>query len=123
MRKSSAKPQRGLRVADQIRRDLAEIIQRELPSARVGLVTLSDVEISPDYAHARVFFTCIGADPAAVAQVLNDKAGYFHSLLYKRLMIHTVPRLKFVYDDSVERGFEIDRLIDRAVGSGDPPKE
>ncbi len=122
MTRGSNKHDRAHRVAEQIRRDLAEIVQREVPTARVGLVTLSDVEISPDYAHARVFFTCIGAEPAAVAQVLNDKAGYFHSLLYKRLTIHTVPRLRFVYDESVERGFEIDRLIDDAVGNGSKTK-
>jgi ribosome-binding factor A len=114
------KPQRGQRVADQIQRDLAEIVQREVPMERAGLVTVSGIDLSPDYAHAKVYFTTLGAPPAAAERVLNDKAGYFHSLLFKRLSIHTIPRLVFVHDSSVEKGFELDRLIDRAVG-GPPP--
>jgi ribosome-binding factor A len=116
MRKSSAKPQRGLRVADQIQRDLAELIPREVRDARVGLVTVSGVEVSPDYAHAKVYFTVIGGDAQVAARGLNAAAGHLHNLLFKRLSIHTVPRLHFVHDTSVERGFELDRLIDRAVG-------
>lgn len=117
MRKPSTKPQRGLRVADQIQRDLAELIPREVRDPRVGLVTLSGVEVTPDYAHAKVFFTVIGGEPAVATKGLNAAAGHLHNLLFKRLSIHTVPRLHFVHDTSVERGFEIDRLIQRAVDS------
>lgn len=112
--KPASKPNRGLRVADQIQRELAEMIQREVSAERAGLVTLTGVEVSPDYAHARVYFSTIGAPVAAAQQALNDKAGYFHSLLFKRLTIHTIPRLSFVHDESVERGIEIDRLIEQA---------
>jgi ribosome-binding factor A len=112
--KPRQKPQRGLRVADQIQRDLAEMIQREIPGTRAGLITLSGVEVSPDYAHAKVYFTVLGAEPAVAARALNDKAGYFRSLLFKRLSIHTIPRLTFVHDASVERGFALDRLIETA---------
>lgn len=112
--KPSAKPNRGLRVADQIQREVAEMIQREVPTQRAGLVTLTGVEVSPDYAHAKVYFSTIGAPIDAAQQVLNDKAGYFHSLLFKRLTIHTIPRLSFVHDETVERGIEIDRLIEQA---------
>lgn len=111
------KPQRGLRVADQIQRELAELIARELRDPRIGLVTLSGVEVSPDYAHAKVYFTVIGSDPELAGRGLNAAAGHLHHLLFKRLSIHTVPRLHFVHDTSVERGFEIDRLIKRAVDS------
>ncbi|MEW5879423.1 MAG: 30S ribosome-binding factor RbfA [Pseudomonadota bacterium] len=120
MRQSAKKPQRGQRIADQIQRDLAEMIQREIPLSRAGLVTVSGVEITPDYAHAKVYFTVLGGDPEAAAKLLNDKAGYFHSLLFKRLQIHTVPALKFVHDASVEKGFEIDKLIADAVAPGTP---
>ena len=113
--KPNKKPGRGLRVADQIQRDLAEIIQREVPTERAGLVTLTGVEVSPDYAHAKVYFTTIGAPVESAQRVLNEKAGYFHSLLFKRLSIHTIPRIAFVHDESVERGIEIDRLIDEAT--------
>ena len=117
--KSSKKPGRGLRVADQIQRDLAEMIQREVSTERAGLVTLTGVEVTPDYAHAKVYFTVFGADAEVAAAGLNSAAGHLHNLLFKRLRIHTVPRLHFVHDTSVERGFEIDRLIDQAVGRGD----
>jgi ribosome-binding factor A len=112
--KPTRKPGRGLRIADQIQRDLAEMIQREVAVERAGLVTLTGVEVSPDYAHAKVYYTTIGAPVAHAQQVLNDKAGFFHSLLFKRLSIHTIPRLTFVHDASVEHGIEIDRLIDEA---------
>ena len=104
-----------MRVADQIQRDLAEMIQREVPTERAGLVTLTGVEVSPDYAHAKVYFTTIGAPVESAQRVLNEKAGYFHSLLFKRLSIHTIPRIAFVHDESVERGIEIDRLINEAT--------
>jgi ribosome-binding factor A len=122
--RSAAKPQRGQRVADQIQRDLAGLVQREISTARAGLVTLNGVEVPPDYAHAKVYFTTLGAEPEAAARALNEKAGYFHSLLFKRLSIHTIPTLKFVHDTSVERGFAIDQLISEAVGPGSlKPKE
>jgi len=99
-------------------------VQREISTARAGLVTLTGVEVTPDYAHAKVYFTTLGAEPAVAARALNDKAGYFHSLLFKRLSIHTIPTLKFVHDESVERGFAIDQLISEAVGPGSlKPKE
>ena len=88
-----------MRVADQIQRDLAEMIQREVPTERAGLVTLTGVEVSPDYAHAKVYFTTIGAPVESAQRVLNEKAGYFHSLLFKRLSIHTIPRIAFVHGD------------------------
>ena len=112
--RATKKPGRGLRVADQIQRDLAEMIQREVSTERAGLVTLTGVEVSPDYAHAKVYYTTIGAPVAHAQQVLNEKAGYFHALLFKRLSIHTIPRLTFVHDTSVEQGLAIDRLIDEA---------
>jgi ribosome-binding factor A len=124
--KSAKKPQRGLRVADQIQRDLAELIPREVRDPRVGLVTLSGVEVTPDYAHAKVFFTVIGSEPEVAARGLNAAAGHLHNLLFKRLSIHTIPRLHFVHDTSVERGFELDQLIKRAVqsdASNDVPNE
>ena len=79
------------------------------------------VEVAGDYAHAKVYFTVLGADPEATAKLLNEKAGYFHSLLFKRLQIHTVPALKFIHDASVEKGFAIDKLIADAVAP-DAPK-
>lgn len=110
-------PNRGLRVADQIQRDLAELIQREQRDPRIGLVTLTEVELTPDYAHAKVYFTTLLDNGPEAKKALQEKAGYLHSLLYKRLHIHTVPTLHFVHDESVARGVAMSRLIDEANSS------
>ena len=79
--KSKAIPGRNLRLADQIQKDLAGIIQREIDTTRAGLITLSGVELSTDYAHAKVYFTVLGAEPEAATALLNEKAGWLHSQL------------------------------------------
>lgn len=116
--KSKAKQagSRNTRLAEQIQKDLAGLIQRELSVSAVGLVTLSHVELSADYAHAKVYFTVIGQAPEVSEQALNEKAGYLHSLLFKMLYIHTVPTLRFFHDDHLLRGIEMSRLIDKAMG-------
>mgnify|MGYP002383115515 CR=1 FL=1 len=124
-----AKPGRGQRVAEQIARDLAEIIPLEVRDPRVGLVTITGCEITPDYAHARVFFTVIGSDPAQCEAGLAAAAGMLRNKIFKKLRIHTVPTLHFVHDTSVERGFEMDRVINeamrqtRAVGTNEADEE
>ena len=110
-----AKPGRGQRVAEQIARDLAEIIPLEVRDPRVGLVTITGCEITPDYAHARVFFTVIGSDPAQCEAGLAAAAGMLRNKIFKKLRIHTVPTLHFVHDTSVGRGFEMDRVINEAM--------
>ncbi|MBV6273846.1 30S ribosome-binding factor RbfA [Alcaligenaceae bacterium CGII-47] len=112
--KSKPNPGRNMRLADQIRKDLAGLVQREIEMSRVGLVTLTDVELSADYAHAKVYFTVLGAEPELVGEVLNDKAGWLHSQLFKLLHIHTVPTLRFIHDPQIARGIELSQLIDRA---------
>ncbi len=107
-------PSRHLRIADQIQRDLAELIPREIRDPRVALVTITGVELTADYAHAKVYFTTLHDDAAGALSVLGDKSGYLHSLLFKRLHIHTVPTLHFVHDTSVARGVDLSRLIDEA---------
>jgi len=113
------KTNRTQRIGEQIRRELADLIVRDLRDPRIGMVTISDVDVSPDLAHAKVFFTVIGAPAADAAEGLNAAAGHLHHLLFKRLQMRTVPRLRFLHDASVEHGFEIDRLIDQAVGKHD----
>ncbi len=105
---------RNIRLADQIQKDLAGIIQREIDVSRAGLITLTGVDLSPDYAHAKIYFTVLGAEPATAAAALNEKAGWFHSLLFKLLHIHTVPTLRFIHDEGLERGLHLSRLIDQA---------
>jgi ribosome-binding factor A len=110
-------PQRGIRVADQIQRDLSEIIMMELKDPRVGMITLSEVKLTPDYAHAKVYFTLLKDDPESVKNTLaglQKAAGFLRNLLGKRLHIHTLPQLHFVHDTSTSRGLEMSALIDKA---------
>ena len=114
---SKSIPVRGVRVADQIQRDLAEIIAYELKDPRVGMVTISEVQLTPDYAHAKVFFTMLKDDKESVKNTLDGlskAAGYIRNLLGKRLHIHTLPSLHFIHDTSTSRGMEMSLLIDQA---------
>jgi ribosome-binding factor A len=107
---------RGARIADQIQRELAEIIRLELRDPRVGLITLTAVELSRDQSHAKVFFTVLGSDSGAEAlEGLQRAAGFLRSNLAHRLSTRSVPELHFAYDESVERGVRLSRLIDEAV--------
>ena len=112
--KSKAVSGRNTRLADQIQKDLAVLIQRELDVSRAGLITLTGVELSADYAHAKVYFTVMGAEPDVALEALRDKAGWLHSLLFKMLHIHTVPTLHFHHDDQLARGLALSQLIDQA---------
>jgi len=115
-RKSTA-PNRGFKVADQIQRDLAELIARELKDPRVGMVTISGVEVTPDYAHAKVYFSLLVGDPEQTAEGLNQAAGFLRNGLFKRLHIHTVPTLHFIFDRTTERAADMNALIAKAVSS------
>lgn len=115
--KNSAKPNRVYQIADQIQRDLAELIAREVKDPRVGMVTISSVEVTPDYAHAKVYFTVLAGDPEESAEGLNHAAGHLRTILFKRLHIHTVPTLHFIFDRSTERAADLNALIARAVSS------
>ena len=117
MPKKHSTPNRGYRVADQIQRDLSELIARELKDPRVGMVTLNAVEVTPDYAHAKVYFSLLTGDPAETEEALNHAAGHLRNGLFKRLHIHTVPTLHFVYDRTTERAADMNALIARAVAS------
>jgi len=117
MRKNSSTPNRGFRVADQIQRDLTELIARELKDPRVGMVTIQSVEVTPDYAHAKVYFSLLVGDAALCAEGLNQAAGFLRAGLFKRLHIHTVPTLHFIFDRTTERAADMNALIARAVSS------
>lgn len=108
---------RGRRIADQIQRELSEIIRLELKDPRIDLVTITDVEVTQDNAHAKVFFTSLGepVQQEAATRALEHAAGFLRSTLAKRIKLRTVPQLHFHYDVSVERGMRLSRLIDDAV--------
>ena len=115
--KKSTTPNRGFRVADQIQRDLSELIARELKDPRVGMVTIQSVEVTPDYAHAKVFFSVLVGDPEQCAVALNQAAGFLRSGLFKRLHIHTVPTLHFHFDRTLGHAADMNALIAKAVSS------
>jgi ribosome-binding factor A len=103
-------PNRSYRVADQIQRDLAGLV-RELKDPRVGMLTISGVDVSPDYAHAKVRFSLLVGDPVACEAALNEAAGFLRNGLFKRLTLHTVPTLHFEFDRTTERAAELNALI------------
>ena len=113
MRHKRSIPNRGFRVADQIQRDLSELI-RELKDPRIGMITLQAVEVSPDYAHAKVFFSVLVGDVEQCQEALNEAAGFLRNGLFKRLQIHTVPTLHFSFDRTTERAAELSSLIAQA---------
>ena len=92
MRHKRAIPHRGVRVADQIQRDLGELI-RDLKDPRIGMVTVNSVQVTPDYAHAKVYFSVLVGNTAECEAGLNEAAGFLRNGLFKRLQIHTVPIL------------------------------
>jgi ribosome-binding factor A len=110
---------RTSRIGDQMQRDLAQVIRTEIKDPRVGLVTIQSIDVSPDYAHAKVFITQLGdtKNAKACTDALNHAAGFLRHHLAERLGLRTMPALRFVYDESVERGIHISQLIDTAIRS------
>ena len=113
MRHKKAIPNRSFRVADQIQRDVAVLV-RELKDPRIGMVTINAVEVSPDYAHAKVFFSLLSGDVDECEQALNEAAGFLRNSLFKKLQIHTVPTLHFHFDRTTERAADLSALIAKA---------
>jgi ribosome-binding factor A len=112
--------QRSDRVAEQVRRDLADLIRVELKDPRVGMISLTAVELTPDYAHAKVFFTTLDSEHLAEIETgLKRAAGFLRRELGRRIHIHTLPELHFVYDNSLERGASMSQLIDQASALSD----
>ena len=113
------------RVSEQIRRELAELIRTELKDPRVGMISITDVEVTADYAHAKIFFSSLAGSEnlTAVMTGLEKASGFLRRELGKRISIHTTPHLHFVFDHSLERGADLSKLIQEAVaisGKTDP---
>jgi ribosome-binding factor A len=105
-------------VSRQLLRELAVLLRDEVKDPRVALVTLTDAELSPDLAHAKVFFTTLGPHGADVAREgLKHAAPFLRSLLGRRLKLRSTPELHFTLDTSIEAGVRLSRLIDEAVES------
>lgn len=120
---------RSRRVADQLQRELADIIRHEIKDPRVGIITITSVEVTNDLEHAKVFVTSLMPTDApspheAALNALRRGTGYMRSQLAHRMKLRLVPQLSFVYDESIERGMHLSQLIDQAVADdAKHPKE
>ena len=109
---------RANKVADLIHRDLAKIIATECKDPRLGMVTISSVDLSNNLAHARVYFTILEADKKVQSTaILTKAAGFLRSALASNLTLRGVPKLQFIYDESIERGQTIDALINSVISN------
>jgi ribosome-binding factor A len=109
---------RSERVAGSLRRELAQLIQSEVKDPGVGFIGLSDVEVSRDLGHAKVFVTVFEPEKAASSlKALNNAAGYLRRRLGQEMRIRSVPELHFQHDASVETGHRMDSLIDAAIAA------
>jgi ribosome-binding factor A len=110
---------RTSRVGDFIKQELATLIQLELRDPRIGMVSVTGVEVSRDFAHAKVFVTVLGKESeeeAAESIVgLNNAAGFLRTKIAKVNNARTTPKLHFVFDTSIVRGARMSKLIDDAV--------
>ena len=109
---------RSRRVGEQMQRELSELIQRELKDPRVGMITVTGVEVSRDMSHAKVFVTVLGGENSVEQSLatLGHAAGFLRHELAHRMKLRIIPELHFFYDASIERGAHLSALIDKAVG-------
>ena len=108
---------RSQRVAEQIRRELADLLQFEVKDPRIGRITVTEVEVTGDMAHAKVYYSAPSAaqDSGELQKGLEKSAGFLRGQLAKRMLLRTVPQLHFIYDASIDRGMRISQLIDEAL--------
>jgi ribosome-binding factor A len=113
---------RSLRVADQIQRELAVLIRDEVKDPRMGMVSISGVEVSRDMAHAKVFVSVLGEEKVAAdsLEALNHAAGFLRRELGRSMRLRSVPQLRFIHDRSLEEGARMSALIDEALGTRKP---
>jgi ribosome-binding factor A len=114
---------RSTRVAEQMQRELADLLMFEVKDPRIGMVTITAVEVTGDMAHAKIFYSAPQAKPSAanhaktlqsIQNGLENSAGYLRTQVAKRMLLRTVPQLHFVYDESIDIGMKMAQLIDAA---------
>jgi ribosome-binding factor A len=121
MHKTTNRPQR---IAELLKRELAMLIPQTVRDPHVGRVTLTYADVAPDMSHAKIYFTLLG-DTSKVKETqraLNHAAGFLRHELRGRVILRSIPQLRFVYDESIERGARLTSLIDRAIAE-DKPKD
>lgn len=116
--------QRQERVEELLKVEISEILQREMQDPRIGFVTITDVEITPDLRHARVFISIMGDDAKKdeSMKALKRAAGFIRSELGKRIRMRTTPEIEFKIDDSIDRGVRILELLEQ-IKKDEPEQE
>jgi ribosome-binding factor A len=113
VKKKSGRPQK---LGDLIQREVSDLIRLEVRDPRVGMITITSVDVSPDMTHAKIYFTVLEKDKLQdTLEGLKRSAGFLRAQLAKRVQMYTTPELRFLYDESVERGDRLSRLIDAAL--------
>ena len=107
---------RSHRVAEQMQREVADLLMFEIKDPRVGMVTVTAVEVTGDTAHAKIFYSA-AKQSDAMQQGLEKAAGFLRTQLAKRMLLRTVPQLHFGYDASIDNGMMMSKLIDEAIAS------
>lgn len=107
---------RSHRVAEQMQRELADLLMFEVKDPRVSMVTITAVEVAGDMAHAKIFYAAAKASDS-LQQGLEKSAGFLRTQLGRRMLLRTVPQLHFVYDASIDNGMKMSKLIDEALAS------
>jgi ribosome-binding factor A len=115
---------RTRRVGEQIQREVAGILQEEFKDPRLGMISVSGVEVSRDLAHAKIYISVLGReeDVSETIKVLNKAAGFLRHQLGQRMRLRSVPQLRFLYDGSLAEGARMDALIAEALASRRPPE-
>jgi ribosome-binding factor A len=103
------------RIADLLRQELAVLIREEMRDPRIGMVSVTDVTVSKDLSTASVYVTILGAEVPQAVDALNQAGGFLRSLLAKNINLRTTPKLRFIYDKSIEEGRHLSALIDVAL--------
>jgi ribosome-binding factor A len=103
------------RIGDVVKQELARLIQSELRDPRLGMVSVTEVKVSKDLAHATAYVTTLGSDEKAAVDVLNKASGLLRTMLAKNLQLRTTPKLRFHFDEVVSRGRDLSALIDKAL--------
>ena len=111
---------RSNRVAEQMRRELADLLQFEVKDPRIGMVTVTEVEVTGDMEHAKIFYSAQAGTPAVQAG-LEKSAGFLRTQIAKRMLLRKVPQLHFVYDSSIDYGMKMGKLIDEALAPENNP--
>ena len=116
MKTGQGRPQR---LGDLIQREVSELIRLEVRDPRVGMITITSVDVSPDLSHAKIFFTVLEKQKLEDTLAgLRRSAGFLRSQLARRIKMYTTPQLRFEYDESVERGDHLSRLIESTKKRG-----